>query len=642
MVLTVIWPLYALLDFKEEVSVEAGGFVERGNVIASRIRRVERDETMELSDSELRELVSEKDHNLMHRDGQWSLNPGYVFPINGLVLRCDHWNSSTLLDIHVIGQAPYDFGNAIEAQTAVAVPSFWADIDVEGKWRDLRPDTRRQWEIRKQRPKTDTEEAINARWNVGKLYHKHKCLDHPAFAQYTGYAETKVSYAERHRNRLAYIRDVRMCLYKSTVNLGPEDVFLIETQHESLLTVEALCFSAMAALDLLARAVDHLLSITVSPTQRRSRVTFSGLLGVREADEECEDTKKTLSVEHPDLALTKLWQNAWLEWIAPLARRRHMLAHDSILHPVEVVHSGLSFMDELPDSTNMTAFQSEDALEFADDVVTRLREFFRGSFVIVAEMAQKWSEQEEVDLPDYPPDLPLKEWSPTNVDLEEALDAWIAASAGDDAAAKTVYHRVHADLKKTWSLSLCESFLRSNKLISYRITKGTGHTDKHYGQISRALVRMTFCDHETESWISVARARNDRWHIIREPISTFADPVTRLECRDMWRKQSDRGSGFRDVLYGASIGNTSAGSLSNVTVTLCQGDRVAEYLELQTTAVGTLAPGETTPLDRRFEGGCLPPYGFRLLSGPLSLRFCYDTEDGQRYAGDFPFEGPTR
>ena len=141
-------------------------------------------------------------------------------------------------------------------------------------------------------------------------------------------------------------------------------------------------------------------------------------------------------------------------------------------------------------------------------------------------------------LPDYPPDLNLREWSPTNYNLEEALNAWIAVSAGDSGEVETFYHRVHADLKKSWSLPQCRSLLQSNRLQSYRVTQGRSSTDGQYGQVSRALVRMVLEDREIDVWFSVVQARSDRWHIIREPISTFPDPHVRLECAEMWRRQS--------------------------------------------------------------------------------------------------------
>jgi hypothetical protein len=408
--------------------------------------------------------------------------------------------------------------------------------------------------------------------------------------------------------------------------------------QETLLTVESLCFFTMASLDLFARAVDHFLSITVSPTQKPSRTTFSSLLGCIESDDECNEPKKTLISQFPDLPITHLWEDAWNEWIKPLAQRRHALTHDSILLPIEVAHRGASFADELPDSTDLAIVETEDALEFADGVITKLRDFFRSSFLIIMQMSQEWNERESTELPEYPPDLPLKEWNPTDINLEEALNAWITTSADNEDAIKIFYHRLHADLQKTWSLPQCESFLRANKLTSYRVTKGTGHTAKDYDQINRALVHMTVGDREIDVWFSLVKARSDRWHIIREPISTFPDPIVRLECKDIWRKQSDRSSGYRDLLYGAILRNTSEDLLSNITLTLCQGGQVSDYSELHTTTAGSLAPKEQTSLDCRFANGCLPPYGFRLLSGPLSMRLCYDTPDGQRYSGDFTFQ----
>lgn len=647
MILTVIWPLYILLDSNEEISVENGGFINRENVIASKLHLVKQDNTLELSDDELHMLDPKEKYELMHknsdRSGQWwNLNPGYRFPIKGLVYECRHWNKSTLINICVIDQNPYDFRNAIKARAAIAIPAFWADSDIENKWKEICPDTQRQWEIRKNRPKINTEEAIVARTAVANLYKKHHCLDLSKFMQYTGDAEVKLSYVERQRNRLIYIRDVRMCIYKTAVNPDPSNILLEETRYESLLTIEALCFFAMASLDLLARTVDHLLSVTVSPTQRRSRTTFVGLLGCRESDDECDEPKKTLDSQYSELQITRLWRNAWNEWIEPLAKRRHKLTHDSILYPVEVPHSGASFTDQSFEDSDITRMRIEDALEFATNIAEKLRMLFTNSFINIAQMAQLWTEQNIMDLPKYNPNLQQQECSPTNINLEEALNAWIAVGEGNEKDVKTFYYRVHSDLKNVWKLSQCESFLRSNKLTSYNIYKNTEHTDNRYGQINLKLARMTVDNREIDVWFSVVRVRSDRWHIIREPISTFPDPIVRLECINMWRRQSDRNSGFRDVLYGATIKNISDEQLSNIEVTLFQGLQTYEYKELQTINVGSLIPNATAPLDCRLIGGCLPPYDFRLLSGPLSLRFCYDTVDGQRYAVDFPYNKPAK
>ena len=90
-----------------------------------------------------------------------------------------------------------------------------------------------------------------------------------------------------------------------------------------------------------------------------------------------------------------LWMGA--ESIQPLAQRRHSLTHDSILQPIEVVHGGVSFTDELPDSADITDLRMEDALEFADEVLAKLRGLFRESFAIIAKMAQEWGACETVD-----------------------------------------------------------------------------------------------------------------------------------------------------------------------------------------------------------------------------------------------------
>lgn len=641
MVLTVIWPLHVFFDAGEEITIHAGWFVERDDIIATRIETSGGNARLELSENDIEILVSEEERALARRPAGWSLNPGYEFPIRGIVLRCNHWvrgeRASTLTDIHVVGQNPYNCGRAIEAQAMAAVPSFWACVDIRHQWRGIYPDTHRRREIEKERPRMVTEAGNEARVAVARLYQRHQCVDQPTFAQYTAYAEEKVAYVERHRNRLAYLKDTRMCLYDSDRNIQPFDILLTETVQETLLTVEALCFTALSALDILARAVDHLLSVTVSPKQRRSRATFASLLGVRETIDEESEARPSLLSAHPDLPLTNLWSAAWSDWVSTLAQLRHKVAHDAVLFPVEVSHAGCAFEEDIPDARSLTTGQSRDALEFADDVVRKLQAILRDSMLLMAEMAKGWAETEVVNLPKYPSDLPTREWSPTNINLEEALDSWKAISAGDDKAALRFYHRVHPKLKKVWSRPECESFLRSNPLISYRIMQGRASTDKQYGQVYRALVRMILADREVDTWISVAPVRSDRWHIIREPISTFPDTVRRIECDNMWRRQSGEDSGYRNVLYGARITNVSSELLTNLAITLYDGGRVADYLDLQTTQMGNLSPREAMDLNLCFENGCLPPYGFGLINGPLSLRVCYGVPDGQRYAADFAF-----
>jgi hypothetical protein len=151
-----------------------------------------------------------------------------------------------------------------------------------------------------------------------------------------------------------------------------------------------------------------------------------------------------------------------------------------------------------------------------------------------------------------------------------------------DVAVGRFYERLAPEWQQRWSYHRCRALLTNRVLQDFSLEKTGSVTDKQYGQMAKVCVRMMFDTGPELWWFSLIQDKPARWSLTLTPLATFSASQQRVEVSGLWRKQSGRESGHRDILFGGLIHNISGEELLRVTVSVLCGDSLRDYWMLLT------------------------------------------------------------
>ncbi len=579
--------------------------------------------------------------DVKERIARYSEQPEWSFPMLAQVLSCAQYGPGTAIEVDPISQRPWEYHEMIEDAWRASLPAFWQRVDEREEWRRsfvLTGEPLRR--ARERRPAEHTQLAIELARAAHLLFEAKCSVDLPRLMTAVGGCEAKLATAQRHLDRISALRDVRRALYEAGETDGREFA-LSETRQETAVAFEALAVAVYSALDILARAIDYLYLITVSPTQRASRVGFLRLIEGRGIDDNSTQAARYLQRDFAEDPLTKLLSAERDGWIRELAEIRHNVVHETHLQVCEVVRGGVSV--GLPrglDPKDLIRFDFRDAVELGGSWVQSARRVVHSAFDIMRRRAEEMASSAESPDACYPPHLLQQHHTPHFASLYRALDAWQAVPTESSEAVECFYGCLTRDWRSRWPIDRCRELLASRNLVSYGLGTMTMGSDGTGGQISRARVRMGFAEGAEDWWFClVPEGGIGQWRLALLPLSSFPSPTPRVAATELWAAQSGLGSGHRDMLIGGQIANDSDRDLTDVRACVLVGGSPAPFVyELVEQLLGDLPARATGQVYLRAKDAYLPVAGPPIALQPTFLRVVYRTDEGDTWHEDFPIQ----